>query len=175
MNYLYILIYLYSPFPSAVDRIYRRIEQEKVLHVEQREMLTAIAAGQVMIRSPVMESGGLLALLRSAAAGESWESGGEWEKGAVRGGEANNCRRFGKQCGFSSVAARVQPPPPTCTARAWPWRNCRFERSEGTRPRSALSFVPCGPNSKSRRSARARPGLMQATKHAPSDFSFCEL
>ena len=36
---------------------------EKVLHVEQREVLTAIAAGQLLIRSPVMESGGLLALL----------------------------------------------------------------------------------------------------------------
>ena len=118
------LIYLYSPFPSAVDRIYRRIEREKVLHVEQREVLTAIAAGQVMIRSPVMESGGLLALLRSAAAGESWESGEEWGEGAVRGGEANNCRCFGKQRGFSRVAARMQPRPPMCTARAWPWRNC---------------------------------------------------
>ena len=80
MNYLYMLIYLYSPFPSAVDRIYRRIEREKALHVEQREVLTAIAAGQVMIRSPVMESGGLLALLRSAAAGESWESGESGER-----------------------------------------------------------------------------------------------
>ena len=69
------LIYLYSPFPFAVDLIYRRIEREKVLHVEQREVLTAIAVGQVMIRLPAMESGGLLALLRSAAAGESWESG----------------------------------------------------------------------------------------------------
>ena len=69
------LIYLYSPFPSAVDRIYHRIEGGKVLHVEQREVLTAIVAAQVMIRSPVMESGGLLALLRSTATGESWESG----------------------------------------------------------------------------------------------------
>ena len=75
------LIYLYSPFPSAVDRIYRRIEREKVLHVKQREVLTAIAAGQLLIRSPVMESGGLLPPLRSAAAGESWESGEEWGEG----------------------------------------------------------------------------------------------
>ena len=74
VNYLYMLIYLYSPFPSAVDRIYRRIERENVVHDEQREVLTTIAVGQVMIRSPVMESGGLLALLRSAAASESWES-----------------------------------------------------------------------------------------------------
>ena len=115
-----------------------------------REVLTAIAAGQVMIRSPVMESGGLLALLRSAAAGESYESAGEWGEGAVRGGEANNCRRFGKQRGFSSVAARMQPPPPTCTARAWPWRNCRFKSSQGARPMSALSIETCGPNSESR-------------------------
>ena len=56
-----------------------------------------------------MESGGVLPLLRSTAAGESWESGEEWGEGAVRGGEANNCRRFGKQRGFSSVAARMQP------------------------------------------------------------------
>ena len=99
---------------------------------------------------PVMESGGLLPLLRSAAAGESWESGEEWGEGAVRGGEANNCRCFKKQRGFSRAAARVQPRPPTCTARAWPWRNCRFVRSQGARPRSALRFVPCGPNSESR-------------------------
>ena len=46
------------PIPlSAVDRIYRRIERQKVVHDEQREVLTAIAAVQVMIRSPVMESG----------------------------------------------------------------------------------------------------------------------
>ena len=75
------LIYLYSPFPSAVDRIYRRIEREKVVHDEQREVLTAIAVRQLLIRSPVMESGGLLALLRSAVAGESREELGE---GAVR-------------------------------------------------------------------------------------------
>ena len=109
---------------------------ESSVHVEEREVLTAIG-----------ESGGLLPLLRSAAAGESWESGEEWGEGAVRGGEANNCRCFGKQCGFSSVAARVQPPPPTCTARAWLWRSCRFERSQGARPRSALNIVPCRPNS----------------------------
>ena len=145
------LIYLYSPFPSAVDRIYRRIEREKVVHVKQREVLTAIAAGQVMIRSPVMESGGLLALLRSAAAGETWESGGELGRVGRGSGEANNCRRFRKQRGFSSMVARVQPPPPpTCTARAWPWRNCRFVCFQGARSRSALSFMPCWPNSKSR-------------------------
>ena len=33
MNYLYMLIYLYSPIAlSAVDRIYRRSEREKVVH-----------------------------------------------------------------------------------------------------------------------------------------------
>ena len=108
---------------------------ESSVHVEEREVLTAIGeSGGLLplLRSPpsVMESGGLLPLLRSAATGESWESGEEWGEGAVRGGEANNCRRFGKQRGFSSVAARVQPRPPTCTARAWPWRNCRFVRSQ---------------------------------------------
>ena len=89
---------------------------------------------------PVMESGGLLPLLRSAAAGESWESGEEWGEGAVRGGEANNCRRFGKQRGFSSVAARVQPPPPTCTARAWPWRNCLFRGFPVSQAQSCFKF-----------------------------------
>ena len=62
MNCPYAYLPLF-PIPSAVDRIYRRIEREKVLHVEQREVVTAIAAGQVMIRSPVVESGGRLALL----------------------------------------------------------------------------------------------------------------
>ena len=69
------------PIPlCTVDRIYHWIEREKVVHGEQREVLTAIAVGQVMIRSPVMESGGLLALLRSAAAGQSWESRGSGER-----------------------------------------------------------------------------------------------
>ena len=112
------LIYLYSPFPSAVDRIYRR-ESNQACKSKRDKCLP-----------PLMESGGLIPLLRSAAAGESWESGEEWGEGAVRGGEANNCRRFGKQRGFSSVAARVQPRLPTCTARVWPWRNCRFVHSQ---------------------------------------------
>ena len=77
MNYYELPLHAYLPlFPvtlSVVDRICRRIEREKVVHDEQREVLTTIAARQVMIRSPVMESGGLLALLRSAGAGESWE------------------------------------------------------------------------------------------------------
>ena len=95
----------------------------------------------------VMESGGLLPLLRSAAAGESWESGEEWGEGAVRGGEANNCQCFRKQRGFSSMAPRVQFPPLTCIERAWLWRNCRSERSQRDKPRGALKFVRCRPNS----------------------------
>ena len=118
------LSYLYSPFPSTMDRIYRR--GLNLAFMSKREKCLPPLGSLVVFflcsdpPPPVMESGGLLPLLRSAAAGESWENGGEWEEGTVRGGEANNCRRFGKQHGFSSVAARVQPPPPTCTARACP-------------------------------------------------------
>ena len=122
------LTYLYSPFPSAVDRIYRR-ESNLAFMWKREKCLPPLGSPVVFFLCsdpppPVMESGGLLPLLRSAAVSESWESGEEWGEGAVRGGEANNCRRFGKQRGFSSMAARVQPPPPTCTARAWPWGNC---------------------------------------------------
>ena len=107
MNYPYAYLPL---FPIPVRRGSNLSSWiESSVHVEEREVLTAIG-----------ESGGLLPLLRSAAAGESWESGEEWREGAVRGGEANNCRCFGKQRGFLSVAARAQPRPPTCTARAWP-------------------------------------------------------
>ena len=80
-----------------------------------REVLTAIAAGQVMIRSPVMESGGLFALLRSTAAGESCESGGEWGEGAVRGGKAgaseNNAtsREWPRACSHRRPRAPLGP------------------------------------------------------------------
>ena len=127
------LIYLYSPFPSAVDRIYRRGSNLACMSKKEKCLPPWSPVGLFVCSDPplpVMESGGLLPLLRSATTGESWESGEEWGEGAVRGGEANNCRRFGKQHGFSSVAARVQPPQPTCTARAWPWRNCRFVCSQ---------------------------------------------
>ena len=49
------LIYFYSHSPP--------LWIESSVHVEEREVLTTIAAGQLLIRSPVMESGGLLALL----------------------------------------------------------------------------------------------------------------
>ena len=116
------LSYLYSPFSSAVDRIYLR-GSNLAFMLKREKCLPPLGSLVVFFLCsdpppPVMESGGLLPLLRSAAAGESWESGEEWGEGAVRGGEANNCRCFGKQRGFSSVAARVQPRLPMCTARA---------------------------------------------------------
>ena len=54
-------ICLYSPFPSPSWIESTAGSNVKKQCMMNREVLTAIAAGQVMIRSPVMESGGLLA------------------------------------------------------------------------------------------------------------------
>src|SRR4051812_14811857 len=52
---------------------------------------------------------------------------GERGARAVREGEGNNCRCFGKKRDLSRVAPRVQPLPPIRLARACVARNCQLE------------------------------------------------